>query len=117
MSNTKRFASLFAAVAVSSAFLGSSAHAAGGATGTPADFGALTSSGTFDRQIVIAPGSHSVNVIDGETVRFIKDGQSFNWHFSTFSGEPTLALAKIAPAGFDAAGIKVYVDADPLYQN
>ncbi len=116
MFHTKRFASLFAAVAVS-AFFASGAQAAGGATGTPADFGALANSSAVDRQIVIAPGARSVNVVDGETVRFIKDGQSFIWHFSTFSGEPTLALAKIAPAGFDAAGIKVYVDADPLYQN
>jgi len=117
MLNTKRLASLFAAVAVSSAFFASGAYAAGGATGTSADFGALANSGAVDRQIVIAPGARSINVVDGETVQFIKDGKSFNWHFSTFSGEPTLALARIAPAGFDAAGITVYVDADPLYQN
>jgi hypothetical protein len=117
MSNTKRLASLFAAVVVSSAFFASGAQAAGGATGTSADFGALANGSAVDRQIVIAPGASSVNVVDGETVQFIKDGKSFNWHFSTFSGEPTLALAKIAPADFDAAGVKVYVDPDPVYQN
>jgi hypothetical protein len=117
MNNIKRLASVFAFAALSSAVLATGAQAAGGPTGTTADFGAPVAGGAVDRQIVIAPGATSVNVVDGETVRFIKDGQSFNWHFSTFSGEPTLALAKIAPAGFNAGGVKVYVDADPLYQN
>jgi hypothetical protein len=117
MLNAKRLASLIAVAALSSTVFASGAQAAVGATGTAADFGAPVAGGSADYQVVIAANAKSINVADGETVLFVKDGKSFAWHFSTFGGESTLALAKIAPAGFDAAGVKVYVDADPLYQN
>jgi hypothetical protein len=50
-------------------------------------------------------------------VEFKIDGQSVRWHFDTFHRESVLDLSKIAPQAAQAASVRVYVAANPLYQS
>lgn len=78
-------------------------------------FGAAAPASSADTHIDISKGKRAVNVVDGETVEFTKDGKSFTWHFDTLANSPELNLSAIAPRGFDSGSVKVYVDVNPLY--
>lgn len=95
------------------------AMSAAGATdviGTPAQYGRHALAATADREIVIDAGTKWVNVTNGETVRFTKDGKSFTWHFQTVGDETSFQLSQIAPADFKVEGLRVFVAADPTYR-
>ncbi|WP_167541116.1 CzcE family metal-binding protein [Janthinobacterium agaricidamnosum] len=104
-----------AAALLSSAMLLPGAQAAG-PTGTAADFGSLVSDSTPARQITIDAQTRSVNVKDGETVKFNVGGKSFVWHFETFHDALDVDLSLIAPAGIKVDGIVAYIAANPLYR-
>jgi hypothetical protein len=116
MLKIKRITTLLAFAAVSSAMLVSSAHAAS-TQGAAADYGTSADASTYARQITISPQTKSVNVTDGETVKFDVNGKTFAWNVNTFSNDTEFDLAKIAPAGTQVNDVRVYVAANPLYRN
>ncbi|HWZ49296.1 MAG TPA: CzcE family metal-binding protein [Herbaspirillum sp.] len=116
MLKIKRITTLLAFAAVSSVMLASSAQAAG-PTGAAADYGTGVAAGTNARQITISPQTKSVNVTNGETVKFDVNGKTFAWNVNTFSNDTEFDLAKIAPAGTQVNDVRVYVAANPLYRN
>lgn len=84
-------------------------------TGGGADYGMLVAQDTPARVVTIDAKTSSVNVEDGETVKFIVRGKSFVWHFDIYPDNSTVELSRIAPAGIDAQGVTVYIDGNPLY--
>lgn len=99
-----------------SALLASTAGAVS-LTNSSVNYGYSAPTVLADRTIVITPSTKSVNVTNGETVEFDIKGQTFRWSFNTFQREAVLDLAKIAPEGTPAGEVRVYVAANPLYQN
>ncbi|MYN37755.1 CzcE family metal-binding protein [Duganella sp. FT109W] len=69
-----------------------------------------------DRVINLDAGTRYVNVTNGETVQFVQQGKSFSWHVDTYPNVTEVDLKQIAPAGFDAGAIEVYVASNPLYR-
>ena len=110
MMNLEKKAFVIAAL-LSSISLTSAAHAIG-ATGTSADFGAAVGENTYDRTVDLKSNTKSVNVVNGETVRFEADGKTFVWHFSTFDAQ-SFKLSAIAPKDVHVEGVRVFVTTDP----
>ncbi len=68
-----------------------------------------------ERTIVIAPDTRYVNVIGGETVKFVAGDKSFAW---TFDGAySSFDLNQTAPAGMLDHKVTAYVAPNPLYLN
>jgi hypothetical protein len=77
--------------------------------GDPAPVSAAT------RTIVIAPDTRYVNVIGGETVKFVVGDKSFAW---TFDGAyPSFDLNQTVAAGTLDHKVTAYVAPNPLYIN
>ena len=93
--------------------------AAAGAQAAPLSqiYGEAVQGGAPDRSVTVTPSTRYVNVVDGQTVRFNADGKTFEWHFDTLGGSPNFDLSAIAPKDVDVAGVRVYVDQNPLYRN
>jgi hypothetical protein len=90
------------------------------ASGAPAapmtsDCGVAATRAIPDRTIDISSSPRSVQVTNGETVRFEVDGKTFNCTFETLAHETVLDLATIAPSGLHLQGVRVYVAPDPQY--
>ena len=102
------FAKSFKAVLALSVATVGLAHAAGG----PALFQERWQD-TYNRVITITSQTRSVNVSQGESVKFIDTvtGQSFVWHVNTNNFE--VDLAKVAPAGLlGGRNVKAYVQSN-----
>lgn len=84
---------------------------------TPATYGAAVPAASGDRIITLTPTTKWVNVTDGETVTFVKDGLRFTWQFNTLSGVASVPLSTIAPPSLMVGTVAVYVDSNPLYRN
>jgi len=95
------------AVVVLSIGLAMSAAGAAGVAGTPAQYGSQALNATADREIAIDASTKWINVTDGETVQFTKNGHSFTWHFATLNGETSFQLSQIAPLEFNVEGLRV----------
>src|SRR5471030_1480501 len=67
------------------------------------------------RQIDVSASTKWINVVNGETVRFNVDGQSFVWNFGTLRGETSFDLSAIAPKNLQVPMVRVYVASNPLY--
>ena len=103
---------------VLSLILAASAATAGAAdvAGTPAQYGRHALTANAKREIVIDANTKWVNVTNGETVRFTKDGKSFTWRFEVLGNETSFHLSQIAPADFNVDGLRVFVAANPTYR-
>lgn len=77
--------------------------------GAPAPVSAAT------RTVVIAPGTRYVNVIGGETIRFVVGDKSFGWAFD--GTYPSFDLNQVAPAAMLDHKVTAYVAPNPLYLN
>lgn len=102
------------------AILLSAAVAACAASDGPADaatYGRMAPANATRREIAVKPDTKWVNVRDGDTVRFVADGRSFTWHFSTYPNTTHLDLAVIAPQDFPSGKVVVYVAQNQLYRN
>jgi len=77
-----------------------------------APLGMLSQETLAVRIIKLDPESKYVNVYRDEIVTIVRGGKSFTWMFNTL-GAPSFELAKIAPQGFDAGQVRVYVSFDP----
>ena len=82
---------------------------------TAADFGNRVQAQSSDRTIVINADTKYVNVVDGETVQFSVNGQTFAFNFNTVLGETVCDLSKIVPEGVQVRSVRVFVAANPLY--
>jgi hypothetical protein len=67
------------------------------------------------RVVTLTPGMHSINVISGDTVRFIGSGSEFAWSFDTSPIVQVFDLNQVAPSGALAQQLRVYVAPNPLY--
>ena len=93
------------------------AGAANAATRNDASaYGQAVPSDAAGRTISLTSQTRSVNVTNGETVTFKKDGRSFTWHVDTCNNVSAFALAVIAPATLHAGGVEVYVASNDYYQ-
>lgn len=66
-------------------------------------------SATAGRTIEITGQTKWVNVKHGEVVRFVGNSQEFTWYFDGISQPQPFDLAQIAPTGFTAQRVTVYV--------
>lgn len=78
---------------------------------------ALPDTAQAEHVVEIRPGARWANVVNGQTVKFVVDGKSFNWHVWTMPNVNAFNLDQIAPAEVKAAGIKVYVAPSAQYHN
>jgi len=78
---------------------------------------ALPDSARAERVVEIRPGARWANVVNGQTVKFVVGGKSFNWQVWTMPNVNSFDLDKIVPAEVKAAGIQVHVAASAQYQN
>lgn len=102
---------VFSTLILSLALAAGTAHAA-----NASDYGIAANATSAARQIELRPGSGSVNVTNGETVRFVVGNESFVWHFATLRDETNFELAEIAPKGWPLPGVRVYVASNPIYR-
>lgn len=105
---------LMIAAGLTSVCLTASAHAAGTDN---RQYGSYVATAATGRIINVNANTKYVNVDDGETVTFVKDSQQFTWNFETSRGAENMPLSAIAPAGFTANKVQVYVASNPLYRN
>lgn len=75
-------------------------------------YGQPTSQAAAARVVDVA-SSRPINVVHGETVTFRSEGKEFSWTFNGLGGR-AVDVAKIAPAGFPAKPLTVYIGRDPL---
>ena len=75
-------------------------------------YGQPTSQAAAARVVDIA-SARPINVAHGETVTFRSEGKEFSWTFNGLGGR-AVDVTKIAPAGFSANRVSVYVGQDPL---
>ncbi|HEY9101522.1 CzcE family metal-binding protein [Chitinimonas sp.] len=76
---------------------------------TPAYYGRSVASQGIDQKVEVQPQTRWVNVTNGDTVTFSNGGQTFSWHFDTLHHDDNFDLAEIAPQGFQAGKVRVYV--------
>jgi hypothetical protein len=79
-------------------------------------YGQPVSSNSADRVIELTPQTRFVNVTNGETVTFEKDGQRFTWHVDTYNNVAEFALVKISPNTMNINGVEVYVAPSEYYR-
>ncbi|MYN25084.1 CzcE family metal-binding protein [Duganella levis] len=87
-----------------------------GAQAADQHFGSVLPAAAAGKVITITPQTRYVNVDNGDTVTFVRGGQTFTWNFRTLREADDFQLSSIAPAGFDTSGVQVYVDRDPTYR-
>jgi len=67
------------------------------------------------RIVNLTSGTQFVNVVAGDTVRFVNGSGEFAWSFDTSPIVASFDLAQVAPAGLLGHGLRVYVAPNPLY--
>lgn len=76
-------------------------------------FGSPVSASNVQRTINL--NKKYVDVVQGETVRFVApNGETFAWNFDTWTTN-TFKLASIAPSNVGVGDIRVFVKPNPLY--
>ena len=100
---------LLLAAILALACAGAGAHAAN-------NYGSIVPQTASEKLIAVGPQTRYINVNNGETVTFVHGHEMFTWSFRTLHETESFKLADIAPAGFDAGDVQVYVDRDPLYR-
>jgi hypothetical protein len=77
--------------------------------GTPVPASAAT------RVVNLGADTHYVNVVAGDTVRFVNGSGEFGWSFNTSPIVQTFDLNQVAPSGTLGHEVRVYVMPDPRY--
>lgn len=67
--------------------------------------------------IKILPKTKYVHVNQGDTVKFVVGEKNFTWHFDTWNPTANFPLSAIAPADIATHNVRVYVAANPIYNN
>jgi hypothetical protein len=83
----------------------------------PMDFGRVVMSDTADRDVAVDASTRWVNVTNGQTVRFTVGGRTFTFAFDAWPSADSVPLSAIAPKGVTVPDVRVYIAANPLYQD
>ena len=67
------------------------------------------------RTVNLTQNTHSVNVVSGDTVRFVNGSGEFAWAFNTSPIVQVFELNQVAPNGALGHPVRVYVAPNPLY--
>ncbi|WP_229467310.1 CzcE family metal-binding protein [Massilia sp. Mn16-1_5] len=67
------------------------------------------------RVVNLNQGMQSINVVAGDTVRFVNGSGEFGWSFNTSPIVQTFDLNQVAPNGALGHPVRVYVAPSPLY--
>lgn len=67
------------------------------------------------RVVTITQDTRWVNVVSGDTVRFVGNGGEFGWSFDTSPLVQSFDLSQVAPSGALGRELRVYVAPNPLY--
>lgn len=67
------------------------------------------------RVVTITRDTRWVNVVSGDTVRFVGNGGEFGWSFDTSPLVQSFDLSQVAPSGALGRELRVYVAPNPLY--
>ena len=103
---------LFATVVIASATILASSAAL--AIHTVQPFGNQVADSVVARTIELDSNTKSVNIEQGETVKFVFGNKSFAWNFNTLSTTP-FKMAKIAPLNPSIKDVQIYVSRNPIY--
>lgn len=79
-------------------------------------YGQPSRTGTGARVVNLDTTPKYINVEYGETVTFRSQGKEFSWTFDGLDGR-AVDIRKVAPAGFAATPLTVYVEPNPLNMN
>jgi len=103
---------LFATVLITSATLFVSSAAI--AVHTTEPYGNQSIESMAQRTIKLDSKTKSVQIQQGETVKFVFEGKSFVWQFNTLNTN-TFKFAEIAPSDMNVKNIQVYLTRNPMY--
>lgn len=123
MLNLAQKLTLIATLSFASAAISSAARAADVDSGanvvtvSAGNYGSSAAPQAASRTINLASAGKSVNVDNGDTVKFVDGERSFTWHFDTLRDTSNFDLAAIAPAQLALPNVRVYVGSNPLYRN
>jgi hypothetical protein len=67
------------------------------------------------RVVNLTPDTHSINVVAGDTIRFVNGSGEFGWSFDVSPIVQTFDLNQVAPSGAVGHPLRVYVAPSPLY--
>ncbi|MFC5478652.1 CzcE family metal-binding protein [Massilia suwonensis] len=67
------------------------------------------------RVVNLNQGVQSINVVAGDTVRFVNGSGEFAWSFNVSPIVQTFELNQVAPSGALGHPVRVYVAPSPLY--
>ena len=67
------------------------------------------------RTVVITPNTKFVNVVGGETIKFVVGDKSFAWSFSGPAAISSFELNRVAPDGMLDHKVRAYVAQNPVY--
>lgn len=78
-------------------------------------YGAAAAPADYQRTITITPTTRHINVVGGDTIRFISNGTQFAWTFNVARTVDSFSLNQVAPAGVLDHNVTAYVSPDPKY--
>ena len=67
------------------------------------------------RVVTLTADTRWINVVSGDTVRFVGNGGEFGWSFDTSPIVQAFDLSQVAPSGALGRSLQVYVAPNPLY--
>ncbi len=70
-----------------------------------------------ERTIVITDDTRYVNVIGGETIKFVVGDRAFAWNFDGITEGYRFKLNLVAPKGLLDHSVIAYVDPNPMFPN
>jgi len=77
-------------------------------------YGHASTSTAASRTVTIGPETSSVNVTNGDVVKFVCGDKTFAWDFKTAGTVSEIDLNDIAPAGALDHRVRVYLRRDPV---
>jgi hypothetical protein len=78
-------------------------------------YGSAAAPADYMPTIVITPNTRYVNVVGGDTVRFVSGGKEFAWTFNVARTIDQFDLNDVAPPGLLDHTVRAYVAPDPKY--
>lgn len=79
--------------------------------------GSAASESAAARTVMISPKTKSVNVVGGETVKFVAGDKTFAWSFDVPDTVTSFDLNRVAPAGMLDHKVRAYVAPNPTYSH
>lgn len=97
------------------AILATACMSAGAVEPRPDLLGSPVPAAAATRTVVLGSGPQSINVVNGDTVRFVGNGEEFAWTFNTSPIVQVVNLNQVAPGAAQGKDRLVYVAPSPLY--